>query len=175
VVKLRLRRVGKKQRAIYKIVAADSRASRNGKFLESIGQYDPNLHPAVFNIKEDRLFMWLSRGAQPTDTTRSLLRRSGHWLKWSLKKKGADDATIATSMEKWTMMQEEKLRREADKKVRRKAAKRKKAAAEAPPVAAAPAAETAPAPVAETAPAPVAETAPAPAANAGEAAPEPAA
>ena len=162
MVKLRLRRIGKKKLAIYKIVAADSRASRNGKFLESIGQYDPNLHPAVFSVKEDRLFMWLKRGAQPTDTTRSLLQRSGHWLKWSLKKKGADDATIASSMEKWTMMQEEKLRREADKKARRKAAKRKKAAPEAPPVAAAPAAEAAPAPVAE---APGAgEPAPAPAA-----------
>lgn len=170
MVKLRLRRVGKKQRAIYKIVAADSRASRNGKFLESIGQYDPNLRPALISVKEDRLFMWLTRGAQPTDTTRSLLQRTGHWLKWSLKKKGADDATIAASMEKWTMMQEEKLRREADKKSRRKAAKRKKAAAEAPPVAVAAAAETAPAPAAEPAPAPAAE-----AATAGEAAQAPAA
>jgi small subunit ribosomal protein S16 len=157
-----LRRVGKKQRAIYKIVAADSRASRNGKFLESIGQYDPNLHPAVISVKEDRLFMWLGRGAQPTDTTRSLLQRTGHWLKWSLKKKGADDATIAASMEKWTMMQAEKLRREADKKARRKAAKRKKAAAEAPPAPAAPVAEAAPAPAAEAAKA--GETAEAPAA-----------
>jgi small subunit ribosomal protein S16 len=157
-----LRRVGKKQRAIYKIVAADSRASRNGKFLESIGQYDPNLHPAVISVKEDRLFMWLGRGAQPTDTTRSLLQRTGHWLKWSLKKKGADDATIAASMEKWSMMQEEKLRREADKKSRRKAAKRKKAAAEAPPAAAAPAAEAAPAAAPEAAKA--GETAEAPAA-----------
>ncbi len=146
MVKLRLRRVGKKQRAIYKIVAADSRASRNGKFLETIGQYDPNMHPVVIIVKEDRLFMWLKRGAQPTDTTRSLLRRSGHWLKWSLKKKGADDTAIAASMEKWTMMQAEKLRRETEKKARRRAAaKKKKAGPEAPAAAPAPAVEEAPA------------------------------
>jgi small subunit ribosomal protein S16 len=145
VVKLRLRRVGKKQRAIYKIVAADSRASRNGKFIESIGQYDPNQKPALISVKEDRLFMWLTRGAQPTDTTRSLLRRTGHWYKWSLKKKGADEGVIASSMEKWTMMQAEKLRREVEKKARRKAAKKKKAATDAPAAAPAPAAEAVPA------------------------------
>ncbi len=132
MVKIRLRRAGKKKQPIYKIVVADSRAWRNGKFIESIGQYNPLLHPMVINLKEDRLFAWLKRGAQPTDTTRSLLQRKGLWLKWGLMKKGADDTTIAAEFEKWQSLQEEKSRRETERKARRKATRRKKAAAEAP-------------------------------------------
>ncbi len=145
MVKLRLRRVGKKKQPVYKIVAADSRASRNGKFIESIGQYNPLVNPMIISLKEDRLFTWLKNGAQPTDTLRSLLQRKGLWMKWGLMKKGADEATISTEMEKWQALQAEKLQRDADRKTRRKAAKKKKAAAEAAPAApaAAPAAETA--------------------------------
>ena len=151
MVKLRLRRAGKKKHAIYTIVAADSRASRAGKYLEAIGQYNPVVHPVIINVKEDRLFLWLKRGAQPTDTMRSLLQRKGLWLKWGLMKKGADEATISTAMEKWQMLQAEKQSREAEKKLRRKAVIKKKAAAEAPP---APAPAPAEPPAAEPAAAP---------------------
>jgi small subunit ribosomal protein S16 len=154
LVKLRLRRVGKKKQPVYKIVAADSRASRNGKFIESIGQYNPLVNPMIITLKEDRLFTWLKNGAQPTDTLRSLLQRKGLWMKWGLMKKGADEAAISTAMEKWQTLQAEKLQRDADRKMRRKAAKKKKAAAEAAPAApaAAPAAEvTAEAPAAPAA------------------------
>ena len=151
MVKLRLRRVGKKKQPIYKIVAADSRASRTGKYIESIGQYNPLMHPMVIDVNESRLYVWLKRGAVPSDTTRSLLQRKGLWLKWSLMKKGADETAIASAMEKWQMQQVEKAEREAARKLRRKAAKRKKAAVEAP-VAAQPApAEPTPAPSAEPA------------------------
>ncbi len=145
MVKLRLRRVGKKKQPVYKIVAADSRASRNGKFIESIGQYNPLVNPMIISLKEDRLFTWLKNGAQPTDTLRSLLQRKGLWMKWGLMKKGADEAAISTAMEKWQSLQAEKLQRDADRKARRKAAKKKKAAAEAAPAApaATPAAEAA--------------------------------
>lgn len=159
MVKLRLRRAGKKKRPVYKIVAADSRASRSGKFLEAIGQYDPVVHPAVIDVKEDRLFSWLKRGAQPTDTMRSLLQRKGLWLKWALIKKGADEATIATALEKWQMLQGEKQQREAARRAKRKAAmKNKKTAAAETPAAPAPAAvpAAAPAPAAEQPAAPAA-------------------
>ncbi len=139
MVKLKLRRIGKKKQPIYKIVAADSRASRTGKFIESIGQYNPLLNPMSVVVKEDRLFTWLKRGAQPTDTVRSLLSRQGLWLRWGLMKKGSDEATIATAMEAWKGQQAEKLTRDAERRARRNAAK-KKAAAEA----AAPAAPSAP-------------------------------
>ncbi|MBI4810151.1 MAG: 30S ribosomal protein S16 [Ignavibacteriales bacterium] len=148
MVKLRLRRIGKKKQPIYKIVAADSRTARSGKFIESIGQYNPLLNPIGIEVNEARLFTWLKRGAQPTDTLRSLLKRKGLWLKWNLTKKGADEATITTELEKWAMLQTEKLARETERKARRKAAlKKKRKATDAVPAAtpapaAAPAAET---------------------------------
>ena len=150
MVKLRLRRGGKKKQPIYKIVVADSRASRVGKIIESIGSYNPLVYPMMIDVKETRLFTWLKHGAQPTDTLRSLLQRKGLWLKWSLIKRGMDEATIATELEKWQMLQAEKLQREAEKKARRKIALKKKAAASAP------AAAVQPAPAAEQAQTPAA-------------------
>jgi small subunit ribosomal protein S16 len=143
-VKLRLRRVGKKKMPIYHIVAADSRAARNGKFLEIVGRYEPLQHPALVTAKEERLFHWLRSGALPTDTVRSLLQRNGMWMKWSMTKKGKDPAFIATEMEKWQMAQPEKRQREDARKARRVEARRKKKAAGETPAAA----PEAPAPVA---------------------------
>ncbi len=140
-VRLRLRRVGKKKMPIYHIVAADSRAARNGKFLEIVGRYEPLQHPALVTAKEERVFHWLKSGALPTDTVRSLLQRNGLWMKWSMTKKGKDQAFIATEMEKWKMAEAEKLQRADARKARRaEARKKKKAAGEAAP--AAPAATT---------------------------------
>ena len=120
MVKLRLSRGGKKKKPIYKIVAADSRFPRDGRIIEAIGQYDPNVHPIGIEIKEILLFKWLKNGAQPTDTVRSLLQRKGLWLRWHLMRKGADEATVAASMERWQTIQAEKLARETAKKNRRK-------------------------------------------------------
>ncbi len=148
MVKLRLRRVGKKKQPIYKIIIADSRASGAGKYIESIGQYNPLAQPMRIDVNEQRLFSWLKRGAQPTDTMRSLLQRKGLWLKWALMKKGADEAKIASELEKWQMLQEEKLRRESEKKARRRIARKKKAAEAAPAAAATPPAAPVEAPAA---------------------------
>ncbi len=109
----------------YHIVAADSRAARDGKFLEIVGRYEPLQNPMLIETKEDRLMYWLKTGALPTDTLRSLLQRNGMWLKWSLVKKGADEATIAGTMEKWQLAQAEKRQRDDARKARRLAAKRK--------------------------------------------------
>jgi small subunit ribosomal protein S16 len=144
-VRLRLRRVGKKKMPFYHIVAADSRAARNGKFLELIGRYDPLKNPMVISTKDDRVFHWLRNGALPTDTVRSLLQRSGLWMKWSMTKKGMDTAAIATEMEKWQMAQAEKRQRDDARKARRVAARRKAKKGEGEATAPAPAAE-APAP-----------------------------
>lgn len=141
-VRLRLRRIGKKKLPQYHIVAADSRAARNGKFLEVVGRYEPLRNPMLIETKEDRLLYWLKVGAQPSDTLRSLLQRSGMWLKWTLLKKGADEATIAREMEKWQMAQAEKRARDEARKARRAAAKRKarkSAGGQAAPAEAAPA------------------------------------
>ncbi|HLF13387.1 MAG TPA: 30S ribosomal protein S16, partial [Bacteroidota bacterium] len=167
MVRLRLWRGGKKKQPIYRIVAADSRAARNGKYIEAIGQYNPGEHPVVIVVQEDRLFHWLKRGAQPSDTVRSLLQRKGLWLRWGLMKKGADEETIAAGFERWQGMQEDKLRREVERKARRKTARKKKAAAEGAPAAFAPAAAHAPdaESAVEAAPAAAAEAAPAVAAG----------
>ena len=130
MVKLRLRRMGRKKAPIYKIVAADSRAKRDGRFIEAVGQYDPNVHPAKLDIIEDRTLYWLKTGAQPTVTVKNLLSGRGLMLKLHLSKKGADDTKIAAEFAKWESLQESKLQRMNDKKLRRK--DKKKKAAEKP-------------------------------------------
>lgn len=142
MVKLRLRREGKKKHPIYKVVAADIRSPRNGRFIETVGQYNPNRNPIALTLKEERIFNWLRKGAQPTDTVRSLFRRSGLWLRWTLTKNGVDEAKRQVILEKWQMQQAERPSRDAERKVRR-STKKKKAAekpAEAAPAAEAPAA-----------------------------------
>jgi len=124
-VRLRLRRIGKKKMPMYHIVSADSRTARSGKYLEVVGRYEPLQNPALVSVKEPRLFYWLKNGALPTDTVRSLLQRSGHWLKWSLVKRGVEETKIALEMEKWQMAQEERRARDEQRKTRRAAARRK--------------------------------------------------
>ncbi|GAB4271482.1 MAG: 30S ribosomal protein S16 [Deferrisomatales bacterium] len=76
-VKIRLARHGAKKRPFYRIVAAPSEAPRDGRFLEVLGTYNPLTDPATIQVKEDRVLDWLGKGAQPTDTVRSLLRKTG--------------------------------------------------------------------------------------------------
>jgi small subunit ribosomal protein S16 len=76
-VKLRLTRVGSKKRPVYRIVAADSRSPRDGKFLEIVGRYNPQSDPSLIELKEDRIRDWLSKGAQPSATVQRLLKAKG--------------------------------------------------------------------------------------------------
>ncbi len=78
-VKLRLMRMGKKKQPTYRVVAADSRAPRNGKFIEILGTYAPRAEPSVVKIDNARALHWLSEGAQPTETVEKLLKISGAW------------------------------------------------------------------------------------------------
>lgn len=137
-VKIRLQRGGKKKLPVYRIVAADSRYKRDGRFLERLGQYNPSTDPVTVTVKESRIMYWLGVGATPTDTVKNLLSRQGIMLKWTLKKKGKDEATIAAEFEKWSAAQPLKREKELAKKARRKVAKKKASAPAAP---AAPAAE----------------------------------
>ncbi|MFC1963727.1 30S ribosomal protein S16 [Chloroflexota bacterium] len=77
MVKIRLQRVGRKGRPAYRVVVADSRAPRDGAFIEIIGNYDPLTEPATVVIKEEKALKWLRQGAQPTKTVASLLRKAG--------------------------------------------------------------------------------------------------
>ena len=76
-VKLRLRRMGSKQKPFYRIVAADSRAPRDGRFIEIVGYYDPTKSPVEVKVDAELALKWLSVGAQPSDTVRSILSREG--------------------------------------------------------------------------------------------------
>jgi small subunit ribosomal protein S16 len=79
--KIRLQRRGRKSYAFYQIVIADSRAPRDGKFIEKIGSYNPNTDPATIDLDFDRALYWVLTGAQPTDTVRNILSREGVYMK----------------------------------------------------------------------------------------------
>lgn len=77
MVKIRLNRMGAKRQPFYRVVVADSRSPRDGRFIEIVGNYDPTKNPAIINIDEEKVISWIKNGAQPTDTVRSLLSKKG--------------------------------------------------------------------------------------------------
>jgi small subunit ribosomal protein S16 len=92
-VKLRLMRVGKKKQPTYRIVAADSRSPRDGRFIEIVGTYAPRSEPSAITVKNEKALAWLAKGAQPTETVRKLLEISGVWSEYEatrLPKKTSD-------------------------------------------------------------------------------------
>ncbi len=99
-VHIRLRRMGKTKRPFYRIVAADSRRARDGRFLEILGTYDPIPTPAVVMVKEEKLAKWLDEGATPSETVSSLLTQIGFLEKYEKAKKGLDvsELTLKTTI-----------------------------------------------------------------------------
>ena len=85
-VKIRLKRMGSKKKPFYRIVVADSRSPRDGRFIETVGTYNPLQDPAEVTIKEDLILDWLSKGAQPSDTVRNILSKEGVMKKQFTKK-----------------------------------------------------------------------------------------
>ena len=108
-VKIRLARRGRKKLALYDIVVADARAPRGGRFIEKLGNYNPNMNPAAIVLKEDGALNWLLRGAQPTNTVRTILSSRGILLKKHLQlglQKGAITQVAAdTKLEAWRQAQ----------------------------------------------------------------------
>ncbi len=86
-VKIRLKRMGAKQRPFYRIIVADSRSPRDGRFIATVGTYNPITVPAEVKIDEEKAFYWLNNGAIPTDTVRSLLSKQGIMKKFADSKK----------------------------------------------------------------------------------------
>lgn len=85
-VRIRLARHGKKKAAFYRLVVADSRSPRDGRFIEMLGTYDPMTDPAQIKVDEERAMHWLTKGALPSDTARALLRKAGVWDKFTAGK-----------------------------------------------------------------------------------------
>ena len=123
--KIRLQRGGHKGYAFYRIVIADARAPRDGRFTEKIGTYNPNTNPATVDLNFDRALYWVEVGAQPTDTVRSILRHEGVYMMKHLRvgvKKGAFDEVEA--QKRFDSWKEAKVK--GDDKIRNDAAKAKK-------------------------------------------------
>jgi len=76
-VKIRLRRMGAKKAPFYRIVVADSRYPRNGRFIEEVGYYDPTKNPSVIKVDAEKTKKWIANGAQPTDTVKNILKKEG--------------------------------------------------------------------------------------------------
>ena len=86
-VKLRLKRMGSKQKPFYRVVAADSRSPRDGRFIETVGTNNPIKQEDNLTINEERALYWLNNGAQPTDTVKNILSKTGVWAKFKNTKK----------------------------------------------------------------------------------------
>lgn len=130
-VKIRLARRGRKKRAIYDIVVADSRSPRDGRFIEKIGLYNPNTNPASITLSEDKALDWVMKGAQPTDTARAILSYRGVMMKKHLQVgvlKGAITQEDADKKyEDWVNGKESQIQGKVDKLSKDKADKTKAA------------------------------------------------
>ncbi|MFQ5944726.1 MAG: 30S ribosomal protein S16 [Anaerolineae bacterium] len=88
MVKIRLRRVGAKGQPHYRVVVADARSPRDGRFIEAIGHYNPRTEPSTIVLDEGRVYHWLGVGAQPSDSVRELFRERGVWERWARRQAG---------------------------------------------------------------------------------------
>ncbi len=96
MVKIRLRRTGAKKKPHYRVIVADSRAPRDGRFIEILGHYNPRTNPVTFKVHEDRVFHWLSVGAQPTESVKKLLGNMGMLDRFAQQKSGAALESLLT-------------------------------------------------------------------------------
>jgi small subunit ribosomal protein S16 len=94
MVKIRLRRMGTKKRPFFRVVVADARSPRDGRFIENIGRYHPMSDPSVMEIDEERALHWLRNGAQPSDPVRVLLEKLGIWEKFRSRAARVPDAGV---------------------------------------------------------------------------------
>lgn len=120
--------MGKKRQPVYKVVAADVRSPRDGKFIEAIGLYNPKTEPATVEIQEDRAMYWLSVGALPTTTVKNILQQEGILYKRELENKGLSEEEIAAKMDEWNQQKEAKTAKAEKAKLdKQKAAEKAKA------------------------------------------------
>ncbi len=105
MVRIRLRRVGARKQPSYRIVAADKEAKRDGRFLEILGFYNPRTDPSTVTLKEDRVYDWLMKGAQPSDAVEKIFRMIGFYERYERFKKGESLETLmaesAATLEKF--------------------------------------------------------------------------
>ncbi len=119
--KIRLKRVGRRNRPFYRVVVMDSRNRRDGAAIEEVGWYNPISKDAGdnYSLKEDRILHWLKTGAQPTEIAHHLFKRAGIAYRWHLMKQGLDEKALEKEMQKWIMGKEAAKQTKADKKVKK--------------------------------------------------------
>ena len=131
--KIRLKRIGRRNRPFYRLVIMDARNRRDGAAIEEVGWYNPIAKDEMYSLKEDRILHWLQEGARPTDTAHDILRTAGLAHKWHLMKQGLDEAAVEKEMKKWALEREDVLKRRhqrAEAKVADKKAAAEKRVAE---------------------------------------------
>ena len=113
--KIRLKRIGRRNRPFYRMVAMDSRNRRDGAAIEELGWYNPIDPNHSYDLKDERILHWLGEGAQPTDAAKKLLRRAGLSHRWHLMQQGLDASDLEKEMKKWELNREDVLKKRAEK------------------------------------------------------------
>ncbi|MAV64242.1 MAG: 30S ribosomal protein S16, partial [Candidatus Marinimicrobia bacterium] len=124
MVKLRLKRIGRRKSPFYRLVAIDSRKRRDGREIEKLGWYNPLKPGLEAQLNENRVLYWLKEGAVPSATVYNLLTKKGINFKIHLNKLGKTEDEISSLMEEWYVKQQQKLERAEEKKIERKLAKK---------------------------------------------------
>jgi len=141
--KIRLKRIGRRNRPFYRLVVMDSRKRRDGAAIEELGWFNPIEADKPYSLKEERILHWMKLGAQTSEAVHELMKRSGLAHRWHLTQQGLDENAIEKEMKKWVLTREETLKNRAEKA--EKKAHEAKLKAEETAAAAADAAEAAPA------------------------------
>ena len=113
--KIRLKRIGRRNRPFYRMVAMDSRNRRDGAAIEELGWYNPINANHSYDLKDERILHWLGEGAQPTDAAKKLLRRAGLNHRWHLMQQGIDGSDLEKEMKIWELNREDVLKKRAEK------------------------------------------------------------
>ena len=152
--KIRLKRIGRRNKPFYRMVVMDSRNKRDGAAIEELGWFNPIEADKPYSLNEERILHWMKLGAQPSEAAHGLMKRSGLAHRWHLTKQGLDENAIEKEMKKWVLTREETLNNRAEKAEKKAQEAKLKAeeaaavaakAAEAEPVEEAPAKEDVPA------------------------------
>ena len=113
--KIRLKRIGRRNRPFYRLIVIDSRKKRDGAAIEQIGWFNPIATENSYEINDERILHWLGEGAEPTDAAKKLLRRAGLSHQWHLMQQGLEGSDLEKEMKKWELNREDVLKNRAEK------------------------------------------------------------
>ena len=130
--KIRLKRIGRRNRPFYRLIVIDSRKKRDGAAIEQVGWYNPIADENSYDIKGDRVLYWLGEGAIPSDAVKKIMRQEGLSLRWHLMQQGVDEKEIEKEMKKWELNRENVLADREAKKAEKLLKKKEASQAEAP-------------------------------------------